>query len=104
MLNPLCSPAFDAGELETVESDYPFTPPSFAHRVFVDQRESPTSHCSDSSQNVSNLRSDVVETLRAVHDEIGAAAPYGLTCSRPANGSHRNSVGTIFGPQRVHSR
>ena len=35
--------------------------------------ESPTSQCSDTSENVSNLRSDVIESLRAVHDEIGAA-------------------------------
>jgi hypothetical protein len=47
-------------------SDYPFTTLSFTHRVFY---ESPASYCNDSSQNVSNLRSGVIESLRAVHDD-----------------------------------
>jgi hypothetical protein len=41
-------------------------------------RESPASHCSDSSQNVSNLRSSVIASLRAVHDKIGATALFGI--------------------------
>jgi hypothetical protein len=35
-------------------------------------------YCSDGSQKVSNLRSRVIESLRAVHDEIGAAALFGM--------------------------
>jgi hypothetical protein len=61
-----------------VGSDYPLTPLPFAHRDFVDRRESPASHCSDVAENVSNLRSGVIESLRAVHDEIGAAALFGM--------------------------
>jgi hypothetical protein len=52
-------------------------------------RESPASHCSDSSQNVSNLRSGVVESLRAVHDKIGAMALFGIRhiCAQMADAS-----------------
>jgi len=76
----------EASVVRGVGSDYPFTPLSFAHRDFVDRRESPTPHCSDVAQNVSNLRSGVIESLRALHDEIGAAA---LSACRPAPGRLR---------------
>jgi hypothetical protein len=40
--------------------------------------ESPALQCSDRSQNVSRLGSDVAESLRAIHDVIGAAALCGI--------------------------
>jgi hypothetical protein len=45
--------------------------------------ESPTPHFSEFAQNVSNLRSGVIESLRAVHDEIGAAALFGMPPCAP---------------------
>ena len=50
----------------------------FAHRDFIRRCESPAVHCSDSSQNVSDLRPGVIESLRTVHDEISAAAFFGI--------------------------
>src|SRR5262249_8102997 len=48
-------------------------------RMIVAARcESPAPHCSDISQNVANLRSRVIESLRAVHDEIGTAPLLGI--------------------------
>jgi hypothetical protein len=49
-------------------------------------RESRASYCSDSSQNVSNLRSGVIESLRAVHDKIGAMALFGIPAYLCPNG------------------
>jgi hypothetical protein len=72
-------------------------------------RESPASHCSDSSQNVSNLRSGVIESLRAVHDKIGAAALFDIRhiCDKSLDASANDKpfrVPMLAWPQSVYCR
>jgi hypothetical protein len=72
----LCSPAFDARDpkrwaLTTLPFHISF---ALVHRDFVNRWESPARHCSDGSQNVSNLRPACDRIRATVHDEIGAAA------------------------------